>query len=166
MPLTCRRRAVASKKDTGTYPAHRAALGGRTLKTGQRRWLAPHPPPPRRGNDTINWLALGAFGALTGGGGRRQVNRPAIGVSNPIVSLVPQPPCKSLLRTRGFTAAGSSRSGDCSTCLFDVAGRPPATTTVSRKAQYESPPQRQKENPVRFQNPAQPARAASARRRH
>jgi hypothetical protein len=27
------------KKDTGTYTAHRAALGGRTLKTGQSRWF-------------------------------------------------------------------------------------------------------------------------------
>jgi hypothetical protein len=27
------------KKDTGAYTAHRAALGGRTLKTGQSRWF-------------------------------------------------------------------------------------------------------------------------------
>lgn len=27
------------KKDTGTYTAHHAALGGRTLKTGQSRWF-------------------------------------------------------------------------------------------------------------------------------
>lgn len=37
MPPICRRRASASKKSTGQYSADRAALGGRTLKTGQSR---------------------------------------------------------------------------------------------------------------------------------
>jgi hypothetical protein len=39
MRRICRRPAVASKKSTGTYTATRAALGGRTLKTGQSRWF-------------------------------------------------------------------------------------------------------------------------------
>ena len=30
---------MASKKSTGTYTAAHAALGGRTLKTGQSRWF-------------------------------------------------------------------------------------------------------------------------------
>jgi hypothetical protein len=34
-----RRRAVASKKNSGHYPAAHAALGGRTRKTGQSRWF-------------------------------------------------------------------------------------------------------------------------------
>ncbi len=34
-----RRRAVASKKNSGDYTAAHAALGGRTLKTGQSRWF-------------------------------------------------------------------------------------------------------------------------------
>ena len=37
MPPTCPPRAWASKKSTGAYSAERAALGGRTLKTGQSR---------------------------------------------------------------------------------------------------------------------------------
>ena len=35
----CRQRAVASKKSSGLYTAAHAALGGRTLKTGQSRWF-------------------------------------------------------------------------------------------------------------------------------
>ena len=37
MPPTCPRPVSASKKSTGQYSAARAALGGRTLKTGQSR---------------------------------------------------------------------------------------------------------------------------------
>jgi hypothetical protein len=37
MPPTCPQPAWASKKSTGKYSADRAALGGRTLKTGQSR---------------------------------------------------------------------------------------------------------------------------------
>jgi hypothetical protein len=37
MPLTCQPRVSASKKSTGQYSATGAALGGRTLKTGQSR---------------------------------------------------------------------------------------------------------------------------------
>lgn len=37
MPRICPPPAEASKKSTGHYSAHRAALGGRTLKTGQSR---------------------------------------------------------------------------------------------------------------------------------
>ena len=37
MPPTCRRLVSASKKNTGQYSAQHAALGGRTLKTGQSR---------------------------------------------------------------------------------------------------------------------------------
>src|ERR1039458_949900 len=33
------RRAAASKKNSGDYTAAHAALGGRTLKTGQSRWF-------------------------------------------------------------------------------------------------------------------------------
>ena len=33
----CQRRVAASKKETQSYTAHRAAMGGRTLKTGQSR---------------------------------------------------------------------------------------------------------------------------------
>lgn len=36
---SARRLQRLQKKDTGTYTAHRAALGGRTLKTGQSRWF-------------------------------------------------------------------------------------------------------------------------------
>jgi hypothetical protein len=39
MPPTCPPPAWASKKSTGEYSADRAALGGRTLKTGQSRWF-------------------------------------------------------------------------------------------------------------------------------
>jgi len=39
MPRICPRPASASKKSTGQYSADRAALGGRTLKTGQSRWF-------------------------------------------------------------------------------------------------------------------------------
>jgi hypothetical protein len=39
MPPICRPLASDSKKSTGTYTAARAALGGRTLKTGQSRWF-------------------------------------------------------------------------------------------------------------------------------
>lgn len=35
----CPRRAMASKKSSATYTAAPAALGGRTLKTGQSRWF-------------------------------------------------------------------------------------------------------------------------------
>ena len=37
MPRICLRLVAASKKNTGQYSAARAALGGRTLKTGQSR---------------------------------------------------------------------------------------------------------------------------------
>src|SRR5437660_8319555 len=39
MQRICRRRAAASKKSSGGYTAARAALGGRTIKTGQSRWF-------------------------------------------------------------------------------------------------------------------------------
>jgi hypothetical protein len=39
MQRICRPPAVASKKSSGTYTAAHAALGGRTLKTGQSRWF-------------------------------------------------------------------------------------------------------------------------------
>jgi len=39
MRRICRRRAAASKKNSATYTATHAALGGRTLKTGQSRWF-------------------------------------------------------------------------------------------------------------------------------
>src|ERR1035438_1929290 len=39
MRRICRRRAAASKKNSGDYTAAHAALGGRTLKTGQSRWF-------------------------------------------------------------------------------------------------------------------------------
>src|SRR5260370_28194749 len=39
MQRICRRRAAASKKSSGGYSAAHAALGGRTLKTGQSRWF-------------------------------------------------------------------------------------------------------------------------------
>lgn len=35
----CQRRAAASKKSSNAYTAARAALGGRTLKSGQSRWF-------------------------------------------------------------------------------------------------------------------------------
>jgi hypothetical protein len=37
MPPICPRLVAGSKKNTGQYSAARAALGGRTLKTGQSR---------------------------------------------------------------------------------------------------------------------------------
>jgi hypothetical protein len=39
MRRICRPRAAASKKSSGDYTAANAALGGRTLKTGQSRWF-------------------------------------------------------------------------------------------------------------------------------
>ena len=39
MRRICRRRAAASKKSSNAYTAAHAALGGRTLKTGQSRWF-------------------------------------------------------------------------------------------------------------------------------
>jgi hypothetical protein len=39
MRPTCPRRAAASKKSSNAYTAAHAALGGRTLKTGQSRWF-------------------------------------------------------------------------------------------------------------------------------
>src|SRR5436190_12075193 len=39
MPPTSRRRPTNIKKARGGYSAHKAALGGRTIKTGQSRWF-------------------------------------------------------------------------------------------------------------------------------
>src|SRR5205809_705344 len=39
MPPTSRRRPTNIKKARGGYSAHKAALGGRTKKTGQSRWF-------------------------------------------------------------------------------------------------------------------------------
>jgi hypothetical protein len=39
MPPICPRRVRALKKSTGLYSAKRAALGGRTLKSGQTQWF-------------------------------------------------------------------------------------------------------------------------------
>src|SRR5579872_5658118 len=39
MRRICRRLAAVSKKSSGLYTATHAALGGRTLKTGQSRWF-------------------------------------------------------------------------------------------------------------------------------
>src|SRR6266545_2063832 len=39
MPPICPRRVRGLKKSTGLYSAKRAALGGRTLKSGQSQWF-------------------------------------------------------------------------------------------------------------------------------
>ena len=56
-----RRRAVASKKNSGHYPAAHAALGGRTLKTGQSRWFVGYKKHTLR-----LWLSAGSAVGMVG----------------------------------------------------------------------------------------------------
>ena len=67
-----------------------------------RAWLATQ-PPQRRSNDVRNFLGIGRLSFFVGSGGRHAHRTPACqwcSAKSPWVSLGPQPPCKSLVRTR------------------------------------------------------------------
>src|SRR5512138_2509244 len=93
-------------------------------------------------------------------GGVGTVPRPANGVLyNPWVSLGPQPPCKSLVRSLTLTRPASSRSGDCSLAHSTLRAAPPAINLNQRHCmapQFKGNPPKRKSSPPKSLHVLQP----------